>query len=198
MSASTGGTDLISCSNVTNTDTSYCCDHTNGCCDSGVSRFTVLPASPTTVATWNSTLSRYVQLSTSTSSSSTSTTTGTQSEKTTSGSSTATSSSTSGAASPTSSSSSSGLSTGAAAGIGVGGAVAAIAIAAAIFFLVRSHRKRRQPKGLELLGTTESKPAAAYGSPPLEAPDNVAPFRHEMGEPARIPPQELHGDSRMY
>ncbi|KAI4603481.1 hypothetical protein KJ359_003292 [Pestalotiopsis sp. 9143b] len=191
---------LISCSNVTNTDTSYCCDHTNGCCDSGVSRFTVLPASPTTVATWNPTLSRYVQLSTSTSSSSTSTTTGAQSETTTSGSSTATSSSSSGTASPTSSSSSSssGLSTGAAAGIGVGGAVAAVAIAAAIFFLVRSHRKRRQPKGLELLGTTESKPPAAYGSPPVEAPDNVAPFRHEMGEPARIPPQELHGDSRMY
>ncbi|KAH6605409.1 hypothetical protein Trco_007116, partial [Trichoderma cornu-damae] len=46
LAADSGGTDLISCYNVTNTDTSYCCDHTSYCCDSGVGRFNVLPEKP--------------------------------------------------------------------------------------------------------------------------------------------------------
>lgn len=52
--ANKGGNDLISCQNVTNTDTSYCCDgHRDFCCDSGVARFDVLPSNPQTWATWN-------------------------------------------------------------------------------------------------------------------------------------------------
>jgi hypothetical protein len=52
--ANKGGNDLISCQNVTNTDTSYCCDgHRDFCCDSGVARFDVLPSNPQIWATWN-------------------------------------------------------------------------------------------------------------------------------------------------
>lgn len=59
-SVSMGGTDLISCSNVTDTDTSYCCDHTVNCCDSGVGRFEVLPLEPQTWATLNTASSKYI------------------------------------------------------------------------------------------------------------------------------------------
>ena len=63
--ADTGGTNLISCSNVTNADTSYCCDHTdNYCCDTGVGRFDVEPAQPQTWATWNTNSKAYVVVGT--------------------------------------------------------------------------------------------------------------------------------------
>lgn len=64
LSAATGGHDLISCSNVTRTDTSYCCDripnhNTDACCDSGVARFEVLPASAQVSATYDPKLSKF-------------------------------------------------------------------------------------------------------------------------------------------
>ncbi|KZL63533.1 hypothetical protein CI238_02888 [Colletotrichum incanum] len=60
MNADRGGTDLISCSNVTGIGTSYCCDHAVNCCDSGVGRFDVLPVEPEVWATWNRESSRFV------------------------------------------------------------------------------------------------------------------------------------------
>ncbi|KAK4133910.1 hypothetical protein BT67DRAFT_381674 [Trichocladium antarcticum] len=61
LSANRGGHDLISCSNVTNTDTSYCCDgHRDFCCNDGVARFEVLPANPQIWATYDLTSSKFI------------------------------------------------------------------------------------------------------------------------------------------
>ncbi|KAK2006926.1 hypothetical protein LZ32DRAFT_71404 [Colletotrichum eremochloae] len=60
MNAITGGTDLISCSNVTGIGTSYCCDHAANCCNSGVGRFDILPPEPQVWATWNRESTRFV------------------------------------------------------------------------------------------------------------------------------------------
>ncbi|KAK3328125.1 hypothetical protein B0T19DRAFT_423752 [Cercophora scortea] len=60
LSANTGGTDLISCTNTTYTDTSYCCDHTVDCCNTGVGRFDVLPTQPQVWASWDANLLRFV------------------------------------------------------------------------------------------------------------------------------------------
>ncbi|KAK3685290.1 hypothetical protein B0T22DRAFT_465279 [Podospora appendiculata] len=60
LSANTGGTHLISCTNTTYTDTSYCCDHTNNCCDTGVGRFDVLPTQPEVWASWDAKAFRFV------------------------------------------------------------------------------------------------------------------------------------------
>ncbi len=63
--ASTGGTDLISCQNVTNNALYYCCDHTNNCCNGGVGRFqlsgTGIPF--TTIASSASTATRHLSTS---------------------------------------------------------------------------------------------------------------------------------------
>ena len=37
----TGGINVISCENVTESNLDFCCDHTDGCCDSGIGRFQV-------------------------------------------------------------------------------------------------------------------------------------------------------------
>ncbi|ETS75657.1 hypothetical protein PFICI_12601 [Pestalotiopsis fici W106-1] len=221
LGASTGGTDLISCSNVTGTDTSYCCDHTSFCCDTGVSRFTVLPSNPTTSATWNPSSSIYVVVasksssttSTTSTGSTTTTTTGTSQGETTpssSGSNSSSTAETSGTGAAVASGST-GLSSGAAAGIGVGGGVAVIIIACIAFFLIRSHRKRkRQPQGLAMRDQVDQqnepplmtehyhpKPVEAPDHAPVEAPDNVALYLHELHSD-RMPPQELPDNSRMY
>ncbi|RYP45963.1 hypothetical protein DL769_011422 [Monosporascus sp. CRB-8-3] len=64
MASEAGGADMISCSNATGSDTSYCCDGEAGCCDSGVGRFEVLPSNAITTATWNSASSRYLLVAT--------------------------------------------------------------------------------------------------------------------------------------
>ncbi|KAH6956456.1 hypothetical protein DER45DRAFT_269864 [Fusarium avenaceum] len=64
LGADRGGTDLISCSNVTNSDTSYCCDHNSNCCNSGIGRFNVLPSNPEVWATWNRKATQYVVVGT--------------------------------------------------------------------------------------------------------------------------------------
>ncbi|SPJ85628.1 uncharacterized protein FTOL_11409 [Fusarium torulosum] len=64
LGADRGGTDLISCSNVTNSDTSYCCDHNPNCCNSGVGRFNVLPSNPEVWATWNRKATQYAVVGT--------------------------------------------------------------------------------------------------------------------------------------
>ncbi|UKZ56948.1 hypothetical protein TrVGV298_010795 [Trichoderma virens] len=142
LSADTGGTDLISCSNVTNTDTSYCCDHTNGCCDTGAGRFNILPKNPQVWATWNNEASVYKVVGTVYTSSPSTT-----SKVPTKATSTAPATTTTTSAAPTNSSpsqsdQSSGLSTGAKAGIGVGVAVGVILLAV-IAFLAWKLRQRK-------------------------------------------------------
>ncbi|KAK4250208.1 hypothetical protein C7999DRAFT_11997 [Corynascus novoguineensis] len=74
MGAIYGGHDLISCSNVTKTDTSYCCDRARGfCCDDGVGRFEVLPPRPQLWALWDVEATAYVVVERERSSSSSST-----------------------------------------------------------------------------------------------------------------------------
>ncbi|KAL7941560.1 hypothetical protein V8C42DRAFT_334922 [Trichoderma barbatum] len=141
LSADTGGTDLISCSNVTNTDTSYCCDHTNGCCDTGAGRFKVLPKEPKVWATWNNEATAYKVVGTVYTGSPSTT-----SRVPTKAASTATVTTTT-SAGPTNSSpsqfdQSSRLTTGAKAGIGVGVAVGVILIAV-IAFLAWKLRQRK-------------------------------------------------------
>ncbi|KAL7910438.1 hypothetical protein GGI35DRAFT_366664 [Trichoderma velutinum] len=136
LSADTGGTDLISCSNVTNTDTSYCCDHASGCCDSGAGRFNVLPKNPQVWATWDNGATVYKVVGT----------VFTGAPSATSRAPTRATSTTTSAAptnsSPSQSNQSSGLSNGAKAGIGVGVAVGVILIAV-VAFLVWKLRQRK-------------------------------------------------------
>lgn len=61
---------MISCSNVTKDETSYCCDGTINCCERGVGRFSVLPSNPTPTATWDDLRTRFMLVVTSSSSSS--------------------------------------------------------------------------------------------------------------------------------
>lgn len=42
---------------------SFCCDHDANCCNSGLGRFNLLPSNPTTSATWDVQLTRFVVLS---------------------------------------------------------------------------------------------------------------------------------------
>ncbi|ORY70290.1 uncharacterized protein BCR38DRAFT_421698 [Pseudomassariella vexata] len=197
LSASTGGTDLISCSNVTSTDNSYCCDHTNGCCDSAVGRFNVLPSNPTTSASWNVASTRYVvvsQASSTTSSSSTNTRSA--------ASQTATSSTTSTDIEPTetSSVSSSELSTGAKVGIGVGVGVGALMFGILVYILWRLGQTDKLVRGGQQPpdgpASQESKEMVTgnntdYFQPYQEAPAELSPqaVRRELS--AWTPPQEL-------
>ncbi|KAK4151131.1 transcription initiation factor IID, 18kD subunit-domain-containing protein [Chaetomidium leptoderma] len=49
------GADLVSCSNVTGTNSFFCCSGVADCCDSGVGRFEAPPADPFTWAVWEKT-----------------------------------------------------------------------------------------------------------------------------------------------
>ncbi|KAK4178914.1 hypothetical protein QBC36DRAFT_90998 [Triangularia setosa] len=70
-----GGANLVSCSNVTNKDTFFCCEKTEkaDCCDRGVGRFELQPPQPMTLALWNSSEGLYTRLGQVSTSSSTST-----------------------------------------------------------------------------------------------------------------------------
>ncbi|KAL6697227.1 hypothetical protein J3F84DRAFT_368357 [Trichoderma pleuroticola] len=146
LSADTGGTDLISCSNVTNTDTSYCCDHTNGCCNSGAGRFNVLPKNPQVWATWDNGATVYKVVGTVFTG--TPSTTSRAPTKATSTTTTTTTSAAPTNSSPSQSNQSSGLSNGAKAGIGVGVAVGVILVAV-VAFLVWKLRQRKASAGTE-------------------------------------------------
>ncbi|KAI1468963.1 uncharacterized protein F4812DRAFT_353003 [Daldinia caldariorum] len=71
LGASLGGTDLVSCANVTKDDTSYCCNGAENCCDSGDGRFSVGPHNPTTSATWNAVSTKFILVGITSTSSST-------------------------------------------------------------------------------------------------------------------------------
>ncbi|SCV34641.1 uncharacterized protein FFB14_05100 [Fusarium fujikuroi] len=168
LGADTGGTDLISCSNVTNSDTSYCCDHNTNCCNSGVGRFNVLPSDPEVWATWNRKATRYDVVGTMFSGQSTTETTSATTDVTSSTTSASSSSSTttSDASIPSSSVSDTpepseapaGLSTGAKAGIGAGIGVGVIMAVAVIYLFWKMRRNEKAAKQGEQQQTSNSNP----------------------------------------
>lgn len=181
MSASLGGTDLVSCANVTQDDTSYCCNGVENCCDSGDGRFSVGPSNPTKVATWNAASTKFVAVSVATDSSSASTSsTSTLSTRSTStistsptstvadGSDTAaanplgdtnTASQSSGTSSSPTAQPSSDLSSGAKAGIGIGAAVGAVLIAALTYTIWRLQKMSK------MLGKNQVGEQPQYAAP---------------------------------
>lgn len=136
--AAAGGSEFISCANVTATDTSYCCiDHPALCCDEGVSRFDV-PSKPDLFANWDVGASRFIVVDRTkpsgfSPSSSHGSTTLTSSSPTSSPTSDLSAQSSPPAAPP--------LSVGAQAGIGALAGALAIAIAAVVFLLVKLRKK---------------------------------------------------------
>ncbi|CAH0057763.1 unnamed protein product [Clonostachys solani] len=135
-----GGSDLISCSNVTKTDTSFCCDHTVDCCDTGVARFEVLPSNAGILASFNVASSRYITVSTSSTRASSSTATATS---TSTSASSASASSTAISSEDSQNVTSPGLSVGAQVGIGVGAGVGALLVAVIAFLLWKNHKKNQ-------------------------------------------------------
>ena len=143
-----GGTNLISCANVTDSNLDLCCDHSLDCCKTGVNRIRLDPNGLDAVTTIAPSASLATQLPISTSSIAPSSPSGASGTAAPTTQSTPETTSARSAASPSSSSASDKkshqLSAGASAGIGVGcGAIAVLAINAAIFFW---RRKRRQSR----------------------------------------------------
>lgn len=206
------GMDLVSCSNVTHVDTSYCCATQMGCCDSGVGRFEVLPAQPNTWAVWDSSKTLYsvvtpLPTSSSSSSSAISTSSATSSAASTTGSASRSETSatdTSGASrlstqtgppeqaatnsnTPTTGASqSSGLSTAAQAGIGAGAAVGALLVAA-VAYMWWKMQKMQQGRG----GPSGSD--AWQGSQDAYPTDSVAAPQYYPQDPRRK--VELYGNT---
>ncbi|KAH7176186.1 hypothetical protein EDB81DRAFT_706464 [Dactylonectria macrodidyma] len=192
LGADAGGTDLISCSNVTDSDISYCCDHNAGCCNSGVGRFNVLPSEPEIWATWDREASQYVVVGTLFDSDPTSTTAPATTSKissTTSATSapitTARETSTSVPTQDASGSSEApmGLSTGAKAGIGAGAGVGAILIAAVAYLLWKTRKNSRAAKD------NKQMPPDYHRQPPIYHTWQQSHYAPK--EPQH--PQELHG-----
>ncbi|KAK4235537.1 hypothetical protein C8A03DRAFT_46341 [Achaetomium macrosporum] len=152
LGATSGGTDLISCQNITGTDTLFCCDPGRAfCCNDGVARFEVLPSKPQIMATWDTSASQFVVvlkttsslLSTSTTLATT-TTTGTQEPP---GSTSEAPDQSTGQTQQTTSASSSGLPVAAQAGIGAGVAVVAILLATIGFLLWKMRQSNKRQMG---------------------------------------------------
>ncbi|KAI8672056.1 hypothetical protein NCS56_00667900 [Fusarium sp. Ph1] len=185
LGADTGGTDLVGCSNVTNTDTSYCCDHNANCCDNGVGRFNVYPSKPKPWATWNRQATEYLVVGTMytgdpASSTAEATTTATSESSSASTTSEAATSATGEAQAPEPTEASApGLSTGAQAGIGVGVGVGALVVAAVIYLFWKMRKNEKAAKEAK-----HSPPD--YGAPQM---DNAWQQTHYLPKE----PQELHG-----
>ncbi|KAH7121730.1 hypothetical protein B0J13DRAFT_512381 [Dactylonectria estremocensis] len=194
LGADSGGTDLISCSNVTDSDTSYCCDHNAGCCNSGVGRFNVLPSEPDIWATWDREASQYTVVGTVfdgkptsttaqvTTSDVSSTTFATSAPITTTRETTTSAPTHSGQAVSASSEAPLGLSTGAKAGIGAGAGVGVVLIAAVAYLLWKTRKNDRAAKENKQTPDYHGQPSMNYAwQQPQSAPK----------EPQH--PQELHG-----
>ncbi|KAK0708654.1 hypothetical protein B0H67DRAFT_496106 [Lasiosphaeris hirsuta] len=190
LSANTGGTDLISCSNVTKSDTSYCCDHNAFCCDNGVGRFDVLPSKPQTWATWSAAASQFVVVNPISTSSTSSIPSSTLASTTSFAPYLTTTLPGNGTPSgtPQPSQAAQGLTAGAQAGIGVGAAIGALLIAAVVFLLWKMKKNKR------LLGEvrkqTENTWPAVYPEPPKMELVGGAPVRQELDSsyaPAELP-----------
>ena len=141
--ASTGGTDIISCANVTNSNLDFCCDHTTDCCDTGVGRFRLPDAGValTTIAPSASTATRLP--SSSSPASTTTSVTAVPAAKT--------------PGTAPAKSKHSGISSGAKAGIAVGVVLAAVIIAALSILLWRARRKNA-PHGEPVEPVSSEKP----------------------------------------
>ncbi|KAH7017201.1 hypothetical protein EDB80DRAFT_278810 [Ilyonectria destructans] len=194
LGADAGGTDLISCSNVTNSDTSYCCDPNPNCCNSGVGRFNVLPSEPDIWATWDRKATEYAVVGTvfdsdpasttapATTTSIPSATTSTSAPGTTTIETSAPSNSALNTSAP--SETPSGLSTGAKAGIGAGAGVGAIVVAAVAYLLWKTLKNDRAAKENKQL------PLTNHEQPPK---DGAWQQSHYAPKEPQVP-QELHGD----
>ncbi|KAH7121619.1 hypothetical protein EDB81DRAFT_872894 [Dactylonectria macrodidyma] len=195
LGADSGGTDLISCSNVTDSDTSYCCDHNAGCCNSGVGRFNVLPAEPEIWATWDQEASQYAVIGTlfdSKPTSSIAPTTTSDVSSTSSATSTLTTTTPetstpvptySGQAASRSSEVPRGASPGAKAGIGAGAGIGAILIVAVAYLLSKTGKSRWATK------MNKKMPPDCNGQPPMDSAGQQS--QHAPKKPRH--PQELHG-----
>jgi hypothetical protein len=198
--AQRGGTDLVSCSNVTKTDTSYCCDGYRAfCCDEGVARFDVFPSNPEVLARWDAQKTQFVVVQRPSSSSVSSQATSTGSTLSTSTTTTppptgtdlptgspnpntgpgseADSQSQSQPAAPS-------LSVAAQAGIGAGAGVLAIALAVIAFLLFKLRKKKKEQIG----GQEQTHQYRGQGPGEL--------YDHKMDvpyPPYNAPPQEVDG-----
>ncbi|KAI1799654.1 hypothetical protein F4811DRAFT_568002 [Daldinia bambusicola] len=196
LGASLGGTDLISCANVTKDDTSYCCNGAENCCDSGDGRFSVGPHNPTPSATWNAASTKFILVGVTSTSSSTRTAPSTPpqsvtTESTTSPPGSTTSDSTTSSKFPNNiptstniasqpentfdlskGSTSPNLSDGAKAGIGIGVAVGTLLIVGLIFALWRL-KKMNDMLAKNQYGNQNDQPPTYPTSQILMSPNNV-------------------------
>ena len=206
LGAVTGGTDLVSCSNVTGSDTSYCCDGPAFafCCDKGVARFDVLPSKPQVLARWDAKATQFVAVSqtvTATTSSYTSSTTSrATSSATTNPPVAATLSSSASQTAPPESTTIAqppSLSTAAQAGIGVGAAFLALALAAVAYLLFKLRNKKAQLARLQQEQHQHQGGAGAvYDSAQLEGKvDSIARYQHPYEVDGREARFELGTDS---
>ncbi|KAK3985671.1 hypothetical protein QBC44DRAFT_249853 [Cladorrhinum sp. PSN332] len=186
LGANLGGTDLISCSNVTGNAASYCCDHTVNCCSSGVGRFDVLPADPHTWATWATASTRFVvvrALSTSTPTSAATITPQTGSTTASQPPSEATSTV------PAPQQGGSRLSPAGYAGVGVGSVIGVLLIAAVVYLVLRLKKIKKTR-----IAPDEHVGAVAYGPPPPSTHQSY----HDQDPPKELPqepePREVLGD----
>ncbi|KAK4039877.1 transcription initiation factor IID, 18kD subunit-domain-containing protein [Parachaetomium inaequale] len=216
------GWDMVSCSNVTKTDTSWCCFGETNCCNSGRGRVDILP-NANTWALWDSTKTQWTVVSPLSTAQATSTTSSTPSASTSSSPTSTTgtnsgasqqSSQTGEATSPASATgtagtagtaggqsseatSSTGLSTGAQAGIGVGAAIGALLIATVAYLWWKLNKANKTAAESQWMA------AAAY-PPPAPAssyyPQDPAPKYELQGERATHELQGQHhivqGDAR--
>ncbi|KAG8671799.1 hypothetical protein FPOAC2_05157 [Fusarium poae] len=195
LGADRGGTDLISCSNVTGSDTSFCCDHNPGCCNSGVGRFAVLPSNPKVWATWDRRATKYTVVGTVFIDEATSTpapATSDASSLVTSASTYVTTTSEASASSsasntPASADEPAGISTSAKAGIGAGVGVGAVLAMTVVYLLWRIRKNKATEREKQL-------PPTYYG-PGTDASWQQHHYALGVKELQPQPPQELHGQA---
>ncbi|KAF3064354.1 hypothetical protein GL218_01035 [Daldinia childiae] len=207
LGASRGGTDLISCANVTRDDTSYCCNGAENCCDSGDGRFSVGPHNPTTSATWNAASTKFIVVGTTSTTSSTSSTSIKDSTTSTSDSATPNATSdnfTSGAPTNTdvasqsdntssvgtAASISSDLSDGAKAGIGIGAVIGVLLIVGLIYALWRLQKMNKM--------LAKERSGNQYDQTPVYPTSQIAIASNSVNVAPPIPPKSEGQISELY
>ncbi|KAL2158289.1 hypothetical protein VTH06DRAFT_4610 [Thermothelomyces fergusii] len=191
------GWDLVSCANVTQTDTFYCCNGMADCCSGGIGRQKIEPPPSVTWATWDPEQTRYdvvTPLETQSSSTTTSSSspfsfssshpTGTPSQSTESNPSPT---SETGAPEPGDSTSAepAGLSRAAQAGIGVGAVVGALLVAAVAYLWWKLNRTQKALAAANpAVGREEDKDPYQQPQPPAQQQQQ---YQYYHG-PARPPP----------
>ena len=133
---------------MTGRDTSFCCDGTVNCCNTGVGRFELLPSNPEAWATWDNTKSKFIVVKALSPSTTVSTSTIASTASTpvpTSATTTAPPPAQSG--SGQTQSESSGLSTAVQAGVGVGVSVSAILLGVIAYLLWKLYQNKKGVEG---------------------------------------------------